>query len=160
MSGDEPDGELHVPDDLSGLLDEAEGPTTTAVLLTQVAAATPLAAVCALSDVPADALDTPVGALAVLRDTTSGRRAAAAVSRLLQGTPVVLLERRAGRVTTTRYVRGADEGEIAAGLVLAEGPPVLEDLMLGDAGPDVLSGAVDSTGISRFRAMRLLAGGG
>lgn len=153
------DEQFEVPDDLSGLLDEAEGPPTLAVLLTQVASAAPLAAVCALSAVPADALDTPVGALAVLRDPNAGPAAAAAVSRLLAGTQVVLLERREGRLAATGYADGADEGELAAGLVLSEGPPVLEDLLLGGAGPEVLAGAVDSTGISRWKAMRMLATG-
>ncbi|MCL2423953.1 MAG: hypothetical protein FWD11_08715 [Micrococcales bacterium] len=171
---------LVVPDDLSGL-DELGGtddqpdppdlgteptvpdvdldePVTIAVLLTQVVEAEPLAAVCALAGVQADAVASPAGSLAILADPTTGATAAANVSRVLAGTHVVLVERRDGSIEAGVWSRGARGEEVVApGLLLAEGPAVLEDLLLGDTTASDLEGAVPSAGISRFKALRLLS---
>jgi hypothetical protein len=148
---DEPD--LSVPDSPASL----EEPVTIAVLLTQVVAAEPLAAVCSLAGVQAEAIGSTAGSVAVLTDPTSGAGAAADVSRLLPGTEVVLLERRDGSIVAAVWSRGTREEEVAPGLVLAEGPAVLEDLLLGDTTAADLEGTVSSAGMSRFKAMRLLA---
>ncbi len=141
-----------VPDSPSGL----EEPVTVALLLTQVVAAEPLAAVCSLAGVQAEAVGSAAGSVAVLTDPTAGAAAAAGVSRMLPGTEVVLLERRAGSIAAAVWSRGARDEEVAPGLVLAEGPAVLEDLLLGSTTPGDLEGTVPSAGMSRFRAMRLL----
>lgn len=142
-----------VPDSPASL----DEPVTIAVLLTQVVAAEPLAAVCALAGVKADAVGSSAGSVAVLTDPTTGAEAAAAVSRLLSSTEVVLLERRAGSIAAALWSRGTRDEDVAPGAVLAEGPAVLEDLLLGDATPADLEGTVPSAGISRFKALRLLS---
>lgn len=142
-----------VPDDLS----ELDEPVTVALLLTQVAAAEPLAAVCSLSGVVAQVISSGVGAVAVLEDPGTGPAGAAAVSRLLGGTTVVLLERRAGAIAATSWAGGQQGAELAPGLVLSQAPTLVEDLLLGDVEPVTVDGAVSSAGISRLRALRLLA---
>lgn len=148
-------GDLEVPDDLSGLT--SPQPPTVAVVVTQVAVADALAAACSLAGVAVDVVPSPVGALAVLRDPAAGASAAGAVSRLLRQVPVVLLERREGKVAASQWVGGAQEKELPAGLVLSGAPPVLEDLLLGDVPAGEIEGVVSSVGLSRWKAMRLLA---
>jgi len=137
-----------VPDDASAL----EEPVTVALLLTQVVAAEPLAAVCTLAGVRAVA----IGSIAVLEDPTTGPQAAAAVSRLLKGTDLVLCERRAGAIAASRWSLGSHDEDLAPGLLLDSGPAVLEDLLLGDVVPGDLDGVVSSADISRFKAVRVL----
>ena len=141
-----------MPDDPSAM----DEPVTVALLLTQVVAAEPLAAVCSLAGVQAEAVGSSAGSVAVLTDPTAGDQAAAALSRVLAGTEVVLLERRDASIAATVWSGGARDEEVAPGLVLAEGPAVLEDLLLGDTTPADLEGTVPSASISRFKALRLL----
>jgi hypothetical protein len=147
-----------VPDDLASLTDPAaaEAPSVTLVL-TQVAAAAPLAAACALAGVAVDVVPSPVGALAVLRDPRTGPDGAGAISKLLKAVPVILLERRRGQITATRWTGGQKGDELPAGLVLSDAPAVLEDLLLGSASVGDVEGVVTSVGLSRWKAMRLLA---
>ena len=86
--------EVTIPDDLSSLTESADDPVTVALVVTQVAAAGPLAAACSLATVAVDVVPSPVGALALLRDPRAGASGAAAISKLLKAVPVVLLERR------------------------------------------------------------------
>lgn len=151
VEGSAPEAAPSVPDSPAGL-----DQVTIALLLTQVVAAEPLAAVCSLAGVQAQAVGSPLGSVAVLTDPAVGAAAAANVSRMLPGTEVVLLERRDGSIAAAVWSRGVRDEEVAPGLVLAEGPAVLEDLLLGDTTAADLEGAVSSVGISRFRAMRLL----
>jgi hypothetical protein len=152
-----PDAATDVPDDLSSLTaPPAEDPSVTLVL-TQVAAAAPLAAACALAGVQVDVVPSHVGAIAVLRDARSGADAATAISKLLKTVPVILLERRSGQITATRWAGGQQGDELPAGLVLSDAPPVLEDLLLGSAQIGDVEGVVTSVGLSRWKAMRLLA---
>jgi hypothetical protein len=143
-----------VTDDLSGL-DEA--PATVAVVVTQVAAAGPLAALCAIEKVAVDVVPSTVGALAVLRDPAEGAAVAGAVSRRLGGNLVVQLERREERISAVRWTDGVRGDELPAGLVLSDAPAVLEDLLLGSLDVAGVEGVVSSVGMSRWRAMRLLA---
>ena len=154
MSGDDL-GDVQVPDDLSGLT-AAQSPTV-AVVVTQVAVADALAAACSLAGVDVDAVPSPVGALAVLRDPAAGLPAAGAVSRLLRQAPVVLLERRDGKITASQWVGGEHQKDLPAGLVLSGAPPVLEDLLLGELPVGEVDGVVSSVGLSRWKAMRMLA---
>lgn len=144
--------------------DAADGPVdptagVVAVVLTQVAAAGPLAAACALAGVEVDAAPTPVGAVAVCRRTEPGEpeRAAEAISRLLSNTPVLLVVRRDGALAATRWTGGAATTEVAPGLVLDGAPAELEGLLVGAVAVDGLDGVVSSVGMGRWRATRVLA---
>ncbi len=148
-----------VPDDLSSLLDGPQETPSVALVVTQVAAPEPLAAACAIAHVEIDAVPTPVGAVAVLRDPAAADAGAAAISQLLRQTPVVLLTRREGQIAAARWVGGARDDELPAGLVLADAPPVLEDLLLGSEQASAVPGVVTSVGMSRWQAMRALARG-
>lgn len=150
-----PAGDPATPDDLSGL----EEPVTLAVVLTQVASARALAAASALSGLAIDAVDSPVGALAVCRDLAGDGPAAAAgaLSRAVKGVPVILLTRRGGQIAAHRWVDGVAGDDLPAGLVLDGAPEVLEDLMLGTTTVADLTGVVTSVGLSRWKAMRMLA---
>lgn len=135
------------------------GEPVVAVVLTQVADAEPLAAACALAGLGVDAVPTPVGAMAVCRALAPGEpeQAAEAVSRLLATTPVLLVVRRDGRLTATRWSDGTPSAQVAPGLVLDGLPREVEGVVLGTVGLDELDGVVTSVGLSRWRATRLLA---
>lgn len=154
--GDEP-LDVVVPDDLSELDSPAESPSV-ALVVTQVAAAEPLAAACVLALVQVDVVPTPIGAVAVLKDPANAEAGAGAISKLLRTVPVVLLERREGQVSAARWAEGRRERTLPAGLVLSDAPPVVEDLLLGFVDVGSLPDVVTSVGISRWKAMRLLAG--
>lgn len=153
-----PDG-VEIPDDLSALTGTRKDPEL-AVLLTQIAGAEPLAAACALAELDVDAAPTPVGALAVLRNTGDDApdRAATAISRLVSGVPLVLVTRWGEQLTCVRYQDGAAAGELPPGLVLGGAPDALEDLLTGQIAVSDLPGVVASTGIGRIKAMRMLSG--
>ncbi|HEY0186098.1 MAG TPA: hypothetical protein VGC67_01285 [Cellulomonas sp.] len=147
------------PDPGAGV--EASDEPVVALLVTQVATALPLAAACALAGVAADVVPSPIGALAVLRDVDQAAgtaRAAGDLSRILRISPVILLDRRAGRIAASRWLGGAQEDELAPGLVLSGAPEVLEDLLLGGTPVADLDGVQTSVGMSRWTAMRALAG--
>ena len=146
---------MSVPDDASSLL----GEVGVALVVTPVANAQALAATCAIAKVAADVVPSPVGALAVCRVTagTGPADAAGAVSQLLRGVPLVLLESREGQITASRWLDGARGDDLAPGLVLNDAPEVLEDLVLGTTTPADLDGVVSSVGMSRLKAMRVLA---
>lgn len=130
----------------------------TAVLLTQVAHAEALAAACALGKVAVDVVPSDIGAIAVCRDATgeTPERAAAAVSRALANTLVVLLVHRGGRMSGSRWSGGARGDDVSAVLMLDGAPAVVEQLLLGQVAVAALPGVVSSVGVSRWRAARTL----
>ncbi len=134
-------------------------PVPSAVVLTQVGDASLLAAACALGGVEVDALDTPVGAVAVCRSLEPGQpeRVAESISRLLANTPVVLVVQRDGQISATRWSAGAAGAVVAPGLLLDGAPPEVEGLLLGTLTREDLTGAVTSVGMSRWKATRALA---
>ncbi len=133
-------------------------PSPAAVVLTQVAVPEALAAACALAKLPVDAVPTPIGCLAWCRDLDGGPAAVArAVSGLLPGVPVLLLEQRDGQISASRWTGGADSAAMSPGLVLDGAPAVVERLLLGEAAVGDLPGVVTSEGMSRWRATRTLA---
>ncbi len=144
-----------VPDDLSSLEEEV----TLALVLTQVASAEALAAAGALHGLAIDAVDSPVGAIAVCRDRGGSGPAtvASSLSATVKGVPVVLLLRRGGQVTAQRWLNGEPGDDLPAGLVLSDAPAIIEDLVLGTTTVADLSGTVTSVGVSRWKAMRMLA---
>ena len=131
-----------------------------AVVLTQVAVAEGLAAACALGKVAVDVVPSPIGAFAVCReaDEDGAAKAAAVISQLLKQIPVVLIERRDGQVSASRWELGERVSDLAAGLMLDGAPDELEDLMLGTRTVADFDGVVSSVGMSRLKAVRLLAG--
>lgn len=157
VNPDEPELDLEIPDDISSLLAPTSDPDL-AVLITQIAGAEPLAAACSLVQVEVDAVPTDIGALAVLRDRSGDapQRAAAAVSTLVKGVPLILLTRRGEQLSATRWEDGAEGDVLAPGLVLGGAPEELEDLVTGHTSVADLAGVVPSAGFSRWKAMRLL----
>ncbi|WP_251150769.1 hypothetical protein [Cellulosimicrobium sp. Marseille-Q4280] len=151
---------LEIPDDLSSLTG-GSSPDLVA-LVTQIAGAEPLAAACSLAQVEADVVATDVGAVAVLRDRTGDAPAlaAAALSTLVKGVPLILVERRGEQLTMTRWSDGAVGDALAPGLVLGGAPEALEDLLTGSSTVTDLDGVVASSSISRWKAMRLLTAAG
>lgn len=156
MADDLPD-DFEVPDDLSSLLDGPDEEPSVALVITQVAVPAPLAAACAISKVGVDVVPTEIGAIAVLRDPRAAAEGAGAISKLLRTLPVVLLERREGQITATRWTAGERGDKLPAGLVLSDAPAVLEDLLLGSVQAGDLDGVVTSVGMSRWQAMRTIA---
>jgi len=154
---EEPELDLVIPDDISSLLSPTSDPEL-AVLVTQIAGAEPLAAACSLAQLEIDAVPTEIGALAVLRALSGDapQRAAAAVSTLVKGVPLILLTRRGEQLSATRWQDGVEGDVLAPGLVLGGAPEELEDLVTGQTTVAELSGVVPSSGISRWKAMRLL----
>lgn len=130
-----------------------------ALVLTKVAVPEGLAAACAMSKVPLDAVPTEIGAVGVCRSTAAGEpeRAAQVVSRLLQNTPVVLMVQRAGRLTASRWTGGSQDEEVSAALMLDGAPPEIEQMLLGQLQAADLEGVVSSVGMSRWKATRVLA---
>ncbi len=155
MSDDLPD-DIVIPDDLSSLTGTQN--RELAVLLTQVADAEALAAASALAELDVDAVPTPVGALAVLRDPSGDNpeKAASAISRLVAGAALVLVTRAEGQLTCVRYNGGEAEGNLPPGLVLSGAPAALEDLLTGQITVTDLPGGIGSGGIGRLKAMRML----
>ncbi len=151
--------DFEIPDDISALTGDA-GEADLVVLITQVAGAEALAAACVLADVAADAVGTEVGALAVLRDRTAGApaQAAAKLTTLVRGAPLILTERKHGQLTMTRWQDGVAGDELAPGLVLSGAPAALEDLLTGASTLADLPDVVGSETISRWKALRLLTG--
>lgn len=155
--GDLGELDLEIPDDLSSLTEPTTDPDL-AVLITQIAGAEPLAAACSLAGLDVDAVPTAVGALAVLRDRTGDapERAAAAISQLVRGVPLILVTRRAEQLTAIRFTDGERGDELSPGLVLGGAPEELEDLLTGFRAVADLPGVMASKDLSRFKAMRLL----
>ncbi|WP_418277178.1 hypothetical protein ACNHYB_04445 [Isoptericola jiangsuensis] len=104
--------DFEVPDDLSSLGGTPD--PALAALITQVADAEALAAACSLAGIEIDAVPTPVGALAILRDRSgeAPQRAAAAISQVVKAVPLILVTRQGEQLTCHRYLDGADEGKL------------------------------------------------
>ncbi|WP_024288688.1 hypothetical protein [Cellulomonas sp. KRMCY2] len=131
----------------------------TAVILTKVAVPEGLAAACAMSKIPIDAVPTAIGAVAVCRSTGIGdpETAAQVISQMLSNTPVVLLTQRDGQMTAARWADGKQDEELSPALMLDGAPPEVEQLLLGQLSASELPGVVTSAGMSRWKAMRILA---
>ena len=64
-----------------------------------------------------------------------------------------------GQVLAGRWANQAFEGDLPAGLVIAQMPIVIEDLVLGRVNPADVDGAVDTVDIPRWKALRMLGKG-
>lgn len=148
--------ELKIPNDLSELTDALAAPKVE-VILTQVATAEALAAACALNKIDALAASTPVGAYAVVTAGT-GSEVAAIMSKTVAGVPLLLLSSTGGSLSASRWLDGVKQADVPAALVLGAGAPEeLEALLIGSLSTAELTGAVASSSISRWKALRLLA---
>ncbi|MFI2485918.1 hypothetical protein ACH47X_03360 [Promicromonospora kroppenstedtii] len=149
-------GDLEIPDDLSSLT--GSGEPDFAALITQIAGAEPLAAASSLAQLDLDAVPTSVGAVGVLRDRSGDapERAAAAISQLVRGVPLVLVTRTGEQMTAVRFSDGVRGDELAPGLVLGGAPESVVDLLTGATALAEVDGVVGSDSISKFKAVRML----
>ncbi len=147
---------LEIPDDLSSLT--GTGEPEFAAIITQIAGAEPLAAASSLAQLDLDAVPTPVGAVGVLRDRSGDapEQAAAAISQLVRGVPLVLVTRTGEQMTAVRFADGVRGDELAPGLVLGGAPENVVDLLTGATSVADIEGVVGSDSISKFKAMRML----
>ncbi|MFD6445299.1 hypothetical protein ACFWEJ_09350 [Promicromonospora sp. NPDC060204] len=147
---------LEIPDDLSSLT--GTGEPEFAAIITQIAGAEPLAAASSLAQLDLDAVPTSVGAVGVLRDRSGDapERAAAAISQLVRGVPLVLVTRTGEQMTAVRFADGVRGDELAPGLVLGGAPENVVDLLTGATTVADIEGVVGSDSISKFKAMRML----
>jgi len=146
-----------------------EGPEVTpaaepvrAVVVTQLGAAEPVAAICAIAGLEVDAVLSAVGVLAWCRDTAPGapEQVAAALTRATPGLPAVLLVHRDGRIVAHTWLDGAAGDELASGLVLDGAPEALSNLLIGTETMDGFPDVVTSVGVGRLKAMRMMAKAG
>ncbi|MFD7025370.1 hypothetical protein [Promicromonospora sukumoe] len=147
---------LEIPDDLSSLT--GSGEPEFAAIITQIAGAEPLAAASSLAQLDLDAVPTSVGAVGVLRDRSGDapEQAAAAISQLVRGVPLVLVTRTGEQMTAVRFADGVRGDELAPGLVLGGAPENVVDLLTGATSVADIEGVVGSDSISKFKAMRML----
>jgi hypothetical protein len=101
---------------------------------------------------------TSVGAVGVLRDRSGDApaQAAAAISQLVRGVPLVLVTRTGEQMTAVRFADGVRGDELAPGLVLGGAPENVVDLLTGATAVADIEGVVGSDSISKFKAMRML----
>lgn len=147
---------LEIPDDLSALT--GTGEPEFAALITQIAGAEPLAAASSLAQLDLDAVPTSIGAVGVLRDVSGDapERAAAAISQLVRGVPLVLVTRTGEQMTAVRFADGVRGDDLAPGLVLGGAPESVVDLLTGATTVADAEGVVGSTSISKLKAVRML----
>jgi hypothetical protein len=147
---------IEIPDDLSSLT--GSGEPEFAALITQIAGAEPLAAASSLAQLDLDAVPTSIGAVGVLRDRSGDapERAAAAISQLVRGVPLVLVTRTGEQMTAVRFADGVRGDDLAPGLVLGGAPESVVDLLTGATTVADAEGVVGSTSISKLKAVRML----
>ena len=157
----------------------AERRRVLAVVLTPIASAPVLAALCAMAEVDADIVPSKRGALAAKVIITSGELDP---SELLTGAPaeatelatvlsrtakvgVVLLTARladgedgiTGTISGREYQGGEPGEEVAPGLILAHADDVVEQILLGTLDPAQAPGRLVPKEMSRWQAARLMA---
>lgn len=185
-------GSLEVPEDTSAL--DSQDVTATAkavkvaVVLTPLASADALAALCAMSDLDCTVVPARSGAFAVKEfvsahaqwdvaellggaetEPAEAAELASALSRLSRGGVVLLTADLAtdvgielglsGTITARRYENGTAGQEASAGLLLSAVDQVVEDVLLGLTKAEDVKGAVRSSQVRASRAMRWLGRG-
>lgn len=117
-------------DELAGLLGNK---AKAAVIITRIASAELLAAFCELSDISADCIGSPDGAVAVLRnlDGDGPETAARDMTIVVSGMSVILAVNRADKLEATLYLQGNPAQTFAPPILFSATPPFVEDLMLG-----------------------------
>jgi hypothetical protein len=129
------------------------------VLLTQVATAQALAATCALYKIKATAVPSPIGAYAVAHsdNPTHVTFMARQLTSLVKEVPAILITFHDGQMKAVQWEAGEEVGPLSPAIVLDGAPHELENVLFGSISPADVDGAVDSTKLSRFKAMRTLA---
>ncbi len=138
-------------------------PSKVAVIITRLASACLFAAFCQLSDISAQCLASPQGAVAVLRNLDGDGPEAAIkdLTTVVSGMPAVLAINRADKLEATMYLQGKVGQTFAPPVLLTSTAPFVEDLLLGitdvqgvrDSGVET----VDSASLTRDDAMKILA---
>lgn len=154
--------DFRIPDDLSDLDPETlteKSKRELAMLITRVAFPTALAGACALADVAAEVVGTEAGAVALLHDIDGDapEQAAAAITKVVAGVPALLVMKFEGQITVTQYLDGVDAGRLPPAVVLTSAAELVEELIVGAVKPSDVPGAVSSVGLSKVKAMRMIA---
>lgn len=151
---------LSFDDELQGLLGNR---AKSAVIITRVTSARLLAAFCQLSDISAQCVGSPQGAVAVLRnlDGDGPESAIKDLTVVVSGMPAILAVNRADKLEATMYMQGKAGQTFAPPVLFASVAPFVEDLMLGITDMEGVRASgtkiVDSASLSRDDAMRILA---
>lgn len=156
----EAENSLSFDDELQGLLGNR---AKVAVIITRLASARLFAAFCQLSDISAQCLASPQGAVAVLRNLDGDGPEAAIkdLTTVVSGMPAVLAINRADKLEATMYLQGKVGQTFAPPVLFTSTAPFVEDLLLGitdvqgvrDSGVET----VDSASLTRDDAMKILA---
>ncbi|WP_204316738.1 hypothetical protein [Bifidobacterium ramosum] len=158
--GNHDDLSAQFEDELAGLLGNK---AKAAVIITRIASARLLAALCQLSDISADCIGSPDGAIAVLRNLDGDGPEAAArdITIVVSGLTVVLAVNRADKLEATMYLQGKPEQTFAPPILFSATPPFVEDLMLGISSLDDLkrqgTKTIASASMDRDQALAVLA---
>lgn len=147
-------------DELAGLLGNK---AKAAVIITRIASAQLLAAFCQLSDISADCIGSPEGAIAVLShlDGDSPEAAARDITTVVSGMSVILAVNRADKLEATLYLQGKPTQTFAPPILFSATPSFVEDLMLGISDLNALHQqgieSMSSSELSHDDAMHILA---
>lgn len=175
-----PEVDLDVPEAPRSL----DTPRCLGVILTPVASAEALAALCSIAGVEIQVVPSDTGAVAFLEIPISAEEAglggmlglpgpateaAAKISQLTHAPAVLLVSWLApgnevdpgmsGQVSARRYVDGAEESELPAGAVVARMDARVEELLLGRLRPEEMEDAESSAQMPRWKALRKLGKG-
>lgn len=151
---------LSFDDELQGLLGNR---AKSAVIITRVTSVRLLAAFCQLSDISAQCISSPQGAVSVLRnlDGDGPESAIRDLTTVVSGMPAILAVNRADKLEATMYMQGKTGQTFAPPVLFASVAPFVEDFMLGITDMEGVraSGAeiVDSASLSRDDAMKILS---
>lgn len=160
----------------------------TACYLTPISCAEALAALCSMNEISAVVVPTEVGSMvvqhmelaeeqwgmALLAESLSDLdedldTVASKLSKVTNGPVLVLSALLApgtemepgvtGQVLAGRWTDGHFDIDMPAGMIVATMPRIIEDLVLGRTNIDTVPNAVDTEGISNWRALRMLGKG-
>lgn len=156
--GDELDADFQ--NELEGLIGDT---IKVAVLITRIASADLLAALCCISDVSAQCIDSPQGAVAVLttHDADGPEQAAQDLTNVVSGLSVVLAVNKANKLEAKLWMRGQSGEEFAPPILFASSAPFVEDIMIGTVSVDALKqdgiSVVDTANLSHEQAMDIIS---
>ena len=147
VSDADAENSLSFDDELQGLLGNR---AKVAVIITRLASARLFAAFCQLSDISAQCLASPQGAVAVLRNLDGDGPEAAIkdMTTVVAGMPAVLAINRADKLEATMYLQGKVGQTFAPPVLLTSTAPFVEDLLLGITDQGCVNG-----GNRRFRKL-------
>lgn len=125
------------------------------LVLTPFGDARRLATACAIAGLQVDVVAGASGCVVVpIGGQSQARDVASALSRLAPTAEVVHLVHADERVVGHRWLGGAQQDDVPAGLALAGAPAVVEDLLLGRSQASQLPDVETSRGLDRLTAVR------